>query len=204
FEPDPVLAKEKLELIQATFDTTNLQNIAGQAEYFQDYYLAWEAIYNTNINKVTLMTPDADIVIRERARLARMADKIRSIDYPYLLEFIAQSTLAHDFILSDVFTASKDITEVRLALFDSYLQDTIYTGYLEFPTHRNWSFDFSTGFFYTNLYEKDYYLASRNEEVNDVLEEHEFKGDFSVGALAQLSYKFKPDFRMGPAIGASI
>lgn len=204
FQPDPELANEKLHLIQSTFDTTDLQYIAAQAEYFQDYILASEAIYNTNINKVTLMTPDADIVIRERARLSRMAEKIRSIDFAFLLESIARSTVAHDFILSDVFSARKDVVEVRLALYDSYLEDTIYTGYLDFRTQQNWSFDFSTGIFYTNLYEKDYYLASRTEEINDVLQESEFKGDFSVGALAQLSYKFKPDFRMGPALGASI
>ena len=204
FYPDPALATQKMDRIHATFDTTDLQYIAAQVAYYRDYILAAESIYNANVSKVTLMTPDADIVIREQARLSRIADKILQIDYVRLLGYIAQSTVAYDFILTDIFTARNDVTEVRLALYDSYLSDTIYTGFLDFDTQKSWSFDFSTGFFLNTLYQKEFFLAPRNDEVNDVLEESKFRGDLAVGALAHLTYRFHPDLRIGPAIGASI
>lgn len=204
YYPDPIYAHEVLQRIHATFDTTNMQYIVGHVAYYVDYIIASEKIYANNIEKVTLMTPDADVVIREKSRLSRIAKKVESIDYIHLLEYIVQSTMAEEFLLTDVFKAEKDITEVRLALYDSYAKDTIFTGTINFDTHRQWSFDFSTGLFYTNLYEKNFYLAARNDEVNDILEEGEFKGDMSVGAMAHLTYKIKPNFRLGPAVGASL
>lgn len=201
---DPQLATEILARIHSTFDTTSLQYIVSQVAYYQDYILAAASIYANNIDKVTLMTPDADVVIREKSRLSRIAKKIQDINYVHLLEYIARSTTAPEYLLSDVFMAEKDLTEVRLALYDSYVQDTIYTGMLRFDTEHQWTFDFSTGLFYSNLYEKDFYLARRNDEVNDVLEEGDFKGDISVGAMAHLTYKINPNFRLGPAVGASI
>lgn len=204
YHSDPEYAAEILDRIHTTFDTTSLQYIVGQVAYYQDYILAAESIYANNIDKVTLMTPDADVVIREKSRLSRIAKKIQEIDYGHLLEYIAQSTTAPEYLLTDVFTAKKDLTEVRLALYDSYVQDTIFTGTLRFDTEHQWTFDFSTGLFFTNLYEKDFYLTRRNDEVNDVLEEGDFKGDMSVGAMAHLAYKINPNFRLGPAVGASI
>src|SRR5690606_24363803 len=58
--------------------------------------------------------------------------------------------------------------------------------------------------FLNTLYQKEFFLAPRNDEVNGVLEESKFRGDLAVGALAHLTYRFHPDLRMGPAIGASI
>ncbi len=203
-EPNRSMATAKLEQIYSIFDTTALADIVSQINYYQDYILAAESVYKTNFKKVTLQTPDADIVVREYARISHIADIIREIDYIRLLDYIVQSTDAQDYLLSDLFSGEKDLTEIRLALYDSYISDTIYSGVLTFHTGRNWAVDFSTGFFYTDLYQKDYYLAERSSSINDVIEENKFKGDVSVGALVHISYKFQPDLRIGPALGASI
>lgn len=203
-EPNTTLAIAKMKHIQSVFDTTGLQEIISQIIYYQDYIFAAESIYKTNIKKITLLTPDADVVLKEYARITRIANKIRRIDYVQLLDFIVQSTDTRDYILSDVFTATKDLTKINLALYDSYVRDTIYSGTLTFHTERNWRINFSTGFFYTNLYSKEYYLSERTEDINDVVEESNFGGDVSVGALVHFSYKVKPNLSLGPAIGASI
>lgn len=128
---NPILASQVLENIFTTFDSTNLEYIAGQIAYYQDYIKASESIYANNIDKVTLMTPDADVVINEKSRLSRIAAKVENINYIHLLEYIAQSTTAPEYLLTRAFTADKDLTEVRLALYDSYVRDTIYTGFFK-------------------------------------------------------------------------
>lgn len=203
-KPNTTLADAKMEHIQSIFDTTGLQEIVGQIIYYQDYIFAAESIYKNNLKKITLLTPDADVVLKEYTRITRIADKIRRINYIQLLDFIVQSIHTQDYILSQEFTGEKDISEIHLALYDSYINDTIYSGTLTFHTERNWAVDFSTGLFYTNLYKKDYYLAERTPDINDVIEEKKFRGDVSVGALVHLSYKFKPHLRIGPTVGASI
>ncbi|MBY5959263.1 hypothetical protein KUV50_14010 [Membranicola marinus] len=202
--PDPDFAKETLEHIQSVFDTTELQDIVRQIAYFQDYIRAAESIYKTNIKKITLRTPDTDIVLREYARLTRIMQKTQQINYIQLLDYIVRSVHAVDNIYSDVFTGQKDVTEIRLGLYDHYINDTIYSGILRFHTEQNWRVNFSSGLFYTNLHTRDYYLRERTETINDIVEETNFKGDISVGALLHFSYKVKANVSIGPALGASI
>lgn len=203
-EPNSALASAKMEELHFIFNTNVLADIVSQINYYQDYILAAESVYENNFKKVTMQTPDADIVLQEYARITRMADLIREIDYVRLLDFIVQSTGVRDYILSDPFSGEKDLTEITLTLYDSYISDTIYSGTLTFHTGRNWAVDFSTGIFYTDLYQKDYYLTERSSGLQDVIEENKFRGDVSVGALTHVTYKFQPDLRIGPALGASI
>lgn len=203
-EPNSSLANTKLVQIHSIFDTAVLPDIVSQINYYQDYILAAESVYKTNIKKVTLQTPEAGAVLGEYARITRIADIIRETDYVHLLDYIIQSTTVRNYIFSDLFTGEKDLTEINLTLYDTYIRDTLYSGILTFRTEHNWAVDFSTGFFYTDLYQKEYYLDERSSKINNIIEENKFRGDVSVGALAHISYKFKPDLRIGPAVGASI
>lgn len=202
--PDPVLATRKMDRLDSLFNTAGVQEMVSQTIYYLDYILAAESVYKTNIKKITLKTPDADIVLQEYARLTRIADKIRQINYIRFLDYIVQSTETTDPVRSEVFKIDNDITNIHMILYDQYINDTLYTGKLTFHTEKNWYLDFTTGFFFTNLYDKDYFLEEIGDTNNRIREEKKLKGDVSIGALAHYTYKVKPDLRIGPALGASI
>ncbi len=126
------------------------------------------------------------------------------MDYAYLLNFIEASQQAVSSLPIAGFTATGDVVDVALQIVDTYTNRTLLEETLSFATYKNFSFDFSTGFFYNNLVAREYYLTENEQGKLYIQEENKSKTDISIGALGHFTYKFLPDWRGGIALGAAI
>jgi len=133
-----------------------------------------------------------------------MTDSIKSVNFLSCVNFIENSRNARDYIEYIPFKAEKDLVDLRVIFTDKYTKDTIYNSSLPFYTSRNFSFDFSSGFFLSFIHEDLYYLEKRDSLTNNVLPENNSASDISIGALGHLSWKFTSWFKAGISIGAAL
>ncbi|MGB3774403.1 MAG: hypothetical protein WA951_04030, partial [Leeuwenhoekiella sp.] len=133
-------------------------------------------------------------------------ENVGAIDYAYLLNFMEASQQASPEITIAQIIASDDVIDLDLQLVDTYIKSTLLDEQLSFATYKNFSFDFSTGFFYNTLVEPEYYLVQDVDDDNGlrIQEEDKSNSDISIGALGHFTYKFLPEWRGGMALGIAI
>lgn len=103
-------------------------------------------------------------------------------------------------------SSKKDILETKIIILNTVTKDTIHKETLKFYTYEvgKPKFDFSTGFFYNNIIQKSYYLESRNDTTNNVLEEDSDDFDIAIGGLAHISWQLSHNLRGGLNLGIGV
>lgn len=183
---------------------SSVKEIANQL--LMSEHFIWSAIrsYNYNFDQIDVSEPRLEILHAEYATLITIQERIDQGAYRRALDFLIQSQYAEDTIIVDHFTASKDGIAVTLQVINTYTNTTIFEGELDFKIYNSWSFDFTSGFFYSSLVERQYYFESRDAAINNILEEEKNDIDISIGALGHFSYKFSPKIMAGISVGATL
>ena len=145
-------------------------------------------------------------VVERYSNVLIMANAVTKTNFTKYSKFIYQSISSKNQTNLESFIAKSDGTDLNLTLLNTYVNDTITKKTFDFYTKGNWSFDFSTGFFYSNKVEQSYYLETRESDTSKkiILEEPIRDFDISFGALGHLSYKFTSRFKAGISMGASL
>lgn len=204
FAPDTALARDRKAQLLEVLQWENLDQISLDIE--RSRYLIGAVLQNYAVQAPALALKDslAHTLLAEYATLMRIGDKMAGIDHAKILEFIAQSTRALDQVRIDGFRAEGDVVDLELELLDTYTGDSLYQGRISFATYGNFTFDFSTGFFYTEVVEHEHYVRERDAGTYYVLREDTGSADISIGALAHYNYKVSPALGVGVALGASL
>ncbi|MDN3205644.1 hypothetical protein [Algoriphagus sediminis] len=125
-------------------------------------------------------------------------------DFEGIAKFITESLDAKDFVQSKGFTAKKDGIDLNISVIDTYKKDTVYKGNIEFVNYGKWSFDFSTGFMFSGLTDKQYYLGDSTQGKREVFEEDAPDWNVVIAGFAHLTYKLSGFLSVGPQIGIGV
>ena len=193
-----------IHYLKNVLGVTTVKEIANQLLMSEQFILSAIRSYNYSFETIDISEPRLEFLHAEYATLTNIQERINQGVYRRALDFLVQSEYADDTIVVDHFTASKDGTTVIVHVINTYTNTTIFEEEFDFKTYNSWSFDFTSGFFYSNLVEQHYYLESRDAAFNTVLEEGKNNIDISIGALGHFSYKFSPKIMAGISIGATV
>lgn len=202
FKPNAVIAKAKEQELFQALGVSSIQEAYARAELAKEYIASIEKVYGAQLKKIKVQSEDTVEFLEEFANIKSYNSTIEAVDYAYILNFINASQQAVSSLSITSFIATGDVVDVALQVVDTYTNRTLLEENLSFSTYKNFSFDFSTGFFYNNLVEPEYYLTE-NENLY-INEENKSNTDISVGALGHFTYKFLPEWRGGIALGAAI
>ena len=204
FNPNPEIARAKEQELFQALGVSSIQEAYAHVVLAKRYIASIEEVYNAQLDKVNIRAGDMPDFLEEYANIKSYNSAIENVDYAYLLNFIDASQQAVSSLSIASFTATGDVVDVVLQLVDTYTNTTLLEETLSFATYKNFSFDFSTGFFYNNLVEPEFYLKQNENENLYIQEENKSNTDISVGALGHFTYKFLPEWRGGIALGAAI
>ena len=145
-------------------------------------------------------------IIERFSEVLLMAEAVSKDNFTKYANFLYQSISAKGQTIKKPFIAKGDGVDLNITLLNTYVNDTIANKTIDFYTKGNFSFDFSSGFFYSNKIQQSYYLQLRANDVTkkDIIEEPIRDFDISVGALGHFSYKFTSKFKAGISMGASL
>lgn len=104
------------------------------------------------------------------------------------------------------FERRMDATEVNLALTNRYSKDTVYKQTLKIPAYYGMDIDFTTGFVYNSLYQRNFSLLTEvlgSDTLQFIREQNNFKGDVTFGAFVNFSFR-RPAARFGPTLGIGL
>jgi len=204
FAPDTALAKVRTDRLLGEVQLGPLDALAPKIERAKFFVQALLRSHSAQIETPRPTDSQLAPLLTQYAELEWMAQTMDRSDYAKALDFIKKSHTAKGSLPIGRFRAERDAVDLKLQLTDTYTGESLYDGTLSFRTYANFSFDFSTGFFYSNLGDHVYYTGPRNAESVRLLREDVGEMDLSVGALAHYVYKFSPGFGAGIALGASI
>lgn len=136
-------------------------------------------------------------------RMNYLLNEIQAENYTRYAEFLNESQNPSFVTKSKPIKAEKDVVELTITIYDKYAADTVLLSVLPLYTYGKCSFNFTTGFFFNNLFEESYYFKSEDLErkyVSKISPGY----DISFGAMGHLSYKCKNNLKLGIATGAAI
>lgn len=203
FSPKPNDTMAIAKLKQKLRLKSNIE-LVNQLKNSEQFILSALTSYEHNFEKIPITDSKLEILHGEYAALKNIKLLIDKGTYRKALGFLLNSLKAKDFINIKTFKGAKDLTSIDLQVINTFTNDTIFKDELNFKIYNNWSFDFTSGFMYSDISESKYYLSTRNAEFNNVVKEDIANFDVSIGALGHLSYKFSPSFMAGIGIGASL
>ena len=201
---DTVKADLVLKEVQRIFDVKSLIDLKQQVNLALKYIFVANELFKKKMVESPINKIIDNKLIDNYAELTYILESINSENYLLYVNFIQQSLKGKNYIESKPFKAEKDIVDLNLTFIDNYTKDTVYNSSVSFYTRGNFSFDFSTGFFYNNLQEKSFYIKKRDTLINDVLEENNSSIDVSIGALGHFSYKILNYLKAGVCLGAAL
>ncbi|WP_108807545.1 hypothetical protein [Aquimarina spinulae] len=145
-------------------------------------------------------------ILEKYITIVLMSKVVSSTDFTKYSNFIYNSLTAKNQTDPRNFTVKSDGSDLKIVLENTYVNDTIGKKTFDFYTKGNFSFDFSTGFFYSNEVEQSYFLEGREGDTlkTNILREPKRNFDISFGALGHLSYKFSSRIKGGISMGASL
>ncbi len=146
-------------------------------------------------------------LVELHASLSQLESRLKLDEYLKYYTLLINAQKIETFkIWPSKFSSSKDVLETSVSIINTFTNDTIYNNKLDFYTRGGGGLrlNFSTGFFYSNLIEKSYYLKERNSSTKSVLEEKSNNFDVSIGGLAHLTYKFSSYTDIGLNLGISV
>jgi len=172
-----------------------------------NYIIASSEFFKNRIEKART----ADIVYYSKlleyySDLLRKSNDLQKTNYMNFFQFITKAmTMSNTYEYKKAVSSKKDILDVKVIIINSVTKDTILKEVLTFRTYNGGlKFDFSTGFFYNNIIEKQYFTKKRNDTINNVLEENGDNFDISIGGLMHFSYQFSGNFRGGISTGLAV
>lgn len=140
-----------------------------------------------------------ELLLRLYSQMELFDAKISVIDYGKYSNFIYKSITAKNETEPVTFSPSKNGVDLDVILVNSYVNDTILKKPFSVYTSGGLSFDFTTGFFYSDLVEKAYFLKGREGDSTktNIIREKTRNFDVSFGALGHISYRFASSFKAG-------
>jgi len=204
FNPNMEIAKAKEQELFQALGVSSIQEAYAHAVLAKKYIASIQEVYSAQLEKINVQSEDTAGFLEEYANIKTYHTTIEAVNYAYLLNFIDASQEAVSSLPIASFTATGDVVDVALQIVDTYTNTTLLEETLSFATYKNFSFDFSTGFFYNNLVVPEFYLKKNENKKLYIKEENKSNTDISVGALGHFTYKFLPEWRGGIALGAAI
>lgn len=204
FAPDTARARVRYEQLLEELQTGSLDEPILEIEQAQYYIEGLVMSYSSQIETMGVSDSLHYELVHEYSVLRKIRDRMEQYDYSGILDFIRTSLTATDTLYIGRFRAEGDVVDLELVLTDTYTGESLYEGTLSFGTHGSFSFDFSTGFFYTDLVDHSYYPITGNAGLDHLLREDQGEMDLSIGALAHFTYKLSPGFAVGIALGTSL
>lgn len=203
FAPDTARARARCDQLLEELQSSSLERLKLEVEQAQYYIEALIQSYSVQIETVGISDSLQHKLVQEYSVLRRIKDRLERRDHLEILGFMERSLYATDSIFIGRFRAEGDVVDLELELTDTYTGEFLYEGTLSFMAHGNFSFDFSTGFFYTDLVDHRYYQMPESG-IDRLHLEEQGEVDLSIGALAHFSYKLSPGFAAGIAVGTSL
>jgi len=193
-----LLFNEPLDSIQLT----DFNHLASEVLKYRNYLFQLQRYYQ---NKS--MHPQEEIndnTLENYALTTEITRQVNGMELENKLMYLKESLDGKEYIELKNIKSKKNVVSNSIILIDTYKKDTLAQEEFEFKVYQNWSFRFSTGLFMTSIIESQYYLESRNDQLNNVLEEDIGHVDFSIGALFHYSYYFDRYVHAGLNIGAAL
>ena len=110
------------------------------------------------------------------------------------------------------YTKNADAARINVALTNKYApKDTVFIQKIDAPICKGMDIDFSTGFLYNSLWERNYFLDNEitmnsqgeTDTTRVIKREDGFEGDITFGALVNFSFR-RCWARHGPSLGYGI
>lgn len=180
-----------------------LEPLNNKISQYQKYISSSKLLFYSYLEKLKL--PNSDL-LDLYSQLEYLVKETEKIDFRKYSSFIHKSINSNDYTDPVKFSPSKDGIDLDITLVNTYVKDTLLKKPFPIYSSGGLSFDFTTGFFHTNLVEKAYFLRGRvgDSTKTDIVEEKTRDFDVSFGALGHISYKFASSFKGGLSMGASL
>ena len=204
FRPNQQIGNSYFEELSILCNAREIDTIKSFVVSAINFINGTERLYQSLVKNQIDPSVSSITFLDEYAELQSMTNQLDINEYLELIDFIESSRTANGDLFSKTFRGEKDGVDLTLQLIDIYKNDTIAIERITLKTYGNFSFDFSTGFFYSDLVDPDYNLNARDTLINNVIKEPITPFDISVGALAHFSFKVSPEFKTGIALGASL
>lgn len=109
-------------------------------------------------------------------------------------------------LIGDDFTVKGDFTKIEYTILNKLTSDTVAIGSLNLPTYNQWTFDFSTGFYWNQLSNESYTLSSYSADSTQITfkDDYDKSGDIALGAQLNLTYMASGSFGLGINTGAAV
>ena len=180
-----------------------LESLNNKIIEYQKYIESGKTLFYSYLEK--LKQPNADM-LESYSQLVFLAEQVEKSDFRKYSNFIHKSQTSKNQTNSIKFSPSKDGVDIDITLINSYVKDTLLKKPFSVYSSGGLSFDFTTGFFYSDIVERSYFLRAREDDTTrtNVIEENTRDFDISFGALGHVSYKFASSFKAGLSMGASL
>lgn len=107
------------------------------------------------------------------------------------------------------FSKGADATRVNLLLTNRFTKDTLLAQKIDAPVYQGVDWEFSTGFIYNTLWQRNFYLEQDIRTINGVADtmkviktENDFEGDVAFAAFAHASFrKYAARYGLSAGIG---
>jgi hypothetical protein len=195
---NPSKACNVMHKLENMYNVKTVDELRNKVILSSKYIIAVHEIYKKSMADTTDQKN-----IDEYNNLSLFADILNAKNYVSYVNFIQNSVDATNEIIYKPVKAEKDVVDLNILFTDKYTRDTVYNSSVSLYTYGNLSLDFSSGFFYNTIYEKQYYLDSIFKPTA-VLTEENLRFDVSIGALGNLCYKFSNYFRAGINMGIAV
>ncbi|WP_281541348.1 hypothetical protein [Maribacter aestuarii] len=180
-----------------------LESLNNKIIEYQKYIESSKSLFYSYLEK--LKQPNSDI-LEPYSQLVFLAEEMGKKDFRKYSNFIHKSQTSENKTKSIKFSPSKDGVDIDITLINTYVNDTLFKKPFSVYSSGGLSFDFTTGFFYSDLVERSYFLMGREGDTTrtNIIEEDTRDFDVSFGALGHVSYKFASSFKAGLSMGATL
>lgn len=205
YTTDTETAEEKYEDVLKKFVITDnkIGSLNNKVAKYKKYIESSKKFFYTNLEKIN---PPNEELFDLYTQLAFFVEEIEKVDFRKYSNFIHKSTTSENMTKAIKFSPSKDGVDLDILLVNSYSKDTLLKKPFQLYSSGGVSFDFTTGFFYSDLVEEAYFLKGREGDSTktNILKEDTRNFDIAFGALGHISYKFTSSFKAGISMGASL
>jgi len=204
-KPDTNFAKIKMNKVKSEFNVQTVDEALKQHINSSIHFInASNELYKKKLENTVIDTIINKGLLDCYAQISLAKKSLESDNYLRYFNFIKKSQNSKNYSDTIRFKAEKDVVDLDVTFIDAYAKDTLINTKLSFYTMGNWSFDFTSGFFFNNVLEDTYYLTERDSTTNHVNTNEKTNIDVSFGALGNFSYKFRNDLKFGANVGAAL
>lgn len=204
WQSDTTRAKDFINSFLSKLPISSIDEIPTYFQMAKEYLLIAETHQKSQITKWKSEDGSIEPLLENYAKIQTINANIQTLPISTIYNHLKASQQIRQGLQSPIYIAASDEAKISLTLYDGYINDTISHHNLNVYTFGDIDLDFSIGIFFGNLFQKDYYLESRNSLIQDIKHEPLPDLNMAFGALAHLSYHIAPKLKTGICLGTAL